>query len=361
MQAIESVRMQTYPHWELCLVCDGGKPVDDIVEKFNDSRIIFQKNRQNKGYGHTANTAFSLSSGEYIAYLGDDDIWKPDHLERLLTALLAQNDAGFAYANSLCIQRQKAEDGSLHILKEYIPYYGHINVEDILEYNEITGISTLHKRELFEKVGGFDEQLQCLIDFDLWRRILCFSRTVYVNEVTSLYYEDLECARDHLTNLAIQNPLRYKIQQLRILGKKLPNGMEDHFKHSLAYLRHKHFFVYASARKSCALERGDVKEAEKFSKILAGKPFSMPAPSNIDLALFLMRDGENFAAPRLFKQHLAGSQSGPSIFFLDLECTLLCKDAWAHEVFQALYISKEKLQVHEQNRLEELEKKLHEM
>ncbi len=353
-KAIESVRAQTYPHWELCLVCDGGKAVDDIVKKYADPRIIFQHNAQNRGYGHTANTAFSLSKGSYIAYLGDDDIWMPDHLECLLTALLSQKEAGFAYANSLCVRRRKAEDGSFTILDEYIPHRGHVNLVDLLEFNQITGISMLHERELFEKAGGFDEKLRCIIDFDLLRRMLCFSNTVHVDKVTSLYYEDLECANDHLTNLATKNPLHYKLQQLRIYNKKLPNDMEERFKHSLAYLRRKHLFIYAMASKTFAEEQGDVQKVQKFSKILAKNPCTIPMGNNMDLATFLMRDGETLAALRLFKQHLATSKSGADVYFIALECAISCKDVWAHEIFQALEHNKDRLQTKEKQRLETL-------
>ncbi len=353
-QAIESVRMQTYPHWELCLVCDGGKPVDDIVKKFNDPRIVFQHNIQNRGYGHTANTAFSLSKGKYIAYLGDDDIWMPDHIESLMIALLEQKQVGFAYSNSLCIRRRKNENGDLVPLGEYIPCQGHVNIANILEVNQITGISALHERELFEKAGCFDVKLRCLIDFDLWRRILCFTNTAYVDKVTSLYYEDLECSNDHLTNLATQNPLRYKLQQLRIYNKKLPNGMEERFKHSLKYLRQKHFLVYATASRNAAQEQGDIKKAQKFSKILRKNSCFIPAGKHVDLALFLVQDGENQVALHIFKQHLGASQNGPGVYFLALECAILCKDIWAYEVYEALWQSRDKLRTEDKQRLESL-------
>ncbi len=353
-QAIESVRMQTYPHWELCLVCDGGKPVDDIVKKFNDPRIVFQHNPQNKGYGHTANTAFSLSKGKYIAYLGDDDIWMPDHLESLMVALLEQKQCGFAYSNSICFRRRKNENGDFIPIDEYIPCHGHVNIANLLEVNQITGISALHERELFEKAGKFDEKLRCLIDFDLWRRILCFTNTVYVDKVTSMYYEDLECSNDHLTNLVFQNPLRYKLQQLRIFFKKLPNGMEERFKHTLKYLREKQFLVYAMASRKVAQEQRDIKRVKKFSKILRKNTCIIPAGKYVDVAIFLMQDGEMHVALNIFKQSLGESNNGPGVYFIALECAILCKDEWAYEVYEALWQSRNKLRIEDQQHLENL-------
>ncbi len=354
IKAIESVRAQTYPHWELCLVCDGGKPVDDIVKYYNDPRIVFKHNLQNKGYGHTANTAFSLSKGAYIAYLGDDDMWMPEHLESLVTALLKQKEASFAYANSLCVRRRKEEDGTFTVIDDYLPCYGHVNLEDILEVNQITGICTLHERALFEKAGGFDEKLRCLVDYDLWRRMLCFTNTIYVNETTSLYYEDLECANDHLTNLATKDPLRYKLQRLRIYNKTLPNGMEERFKHTVTYLRRKYFSIYLASRRAIAHEQGDTQTEQLFSKILAKRFCAVPAGKYVDVALFLMQDKEMPAALRLFKDYLAASQNGAKVYFAALECAIACKDSWASEVFQALWQSKDKLQPEEQQHLETL-------
>ncbi len=351
IRAIESVRAQTYPNWELCLVCDGGTPVDDIVEKFNDPRIIFKHNPQNKGYGHTANTAFSMSKGQYIACLGDDDVWRPNHIEMLMGALLSQNKAGFVYANSLCTRRKINEDGTSEILAQSIPCHGHAWLGHILEFNNITGIAAIFERKMFELAGGFDEKLRCLVDFDLWRRILCFTKTVYVDEITSEYFDDVGCGKDHLTNLSSTDNLRYKKQQLRILYKKLPNGMEEHYANALQFVRGKHLFLYILGLRDKALKQSDEKKARKLAKFAERKPIAILAGKYVDLATFLMKDGDIETALDFFKKYIEQESNPISIYLTALECAIMCNDPWAHSIFSALRKIRRNLTVDDQERL----------
>jgi cellulose synthase/poly-beta-1,6-N-acetylglucosamine synthase-like glycosyltransferase len=81
--AIESVRAQTHRQWELVIVNDGGESVADVVAAFGDDRIVY-RDAGHVSKGAAVNTAFLLSTGEYVAYLDDDDLWHPDHLQRAL-------------------------------------------------------------------------------------------------------------------------------------------------------------------------------------------------------------------------------------------------------------------------------------
>ncbi len=75
LDAINSIRSQTYPNWELILVEDGSTDHTlEIIQKIEDSRIILKRNRCNKGIAYTTNLGISISKGKYIALLDDDDI-----------------------------------------------------------------------------------------------------------------------------------------------------------------------------------------------------------------------------------------------------------------------------------------------
>lgn len=84
-EAIESILNQTFSNFELIIVNDGSTDnTNEIVESFNDSRIIILNNDTNLGTAASANKALKVASGEYIARADADDIYHPDRFARQL-------------------------------------------------------------------------------------------------------------------------------------------------------------------------------------------------------------------------------------------------------------------------------------
>lgn len=74
-EAITSIINQSFMDWELIIVNDGSRDsTADVISSFADERIVFVNNEVNSGFVPTLNYAISLSKGEYIARLDDDDI-----------------------------------------------------------------------------------------------------------------------------------------------------------------------------------------------------------------------------------------------------------------------------------------------
>lgn len=81
-KAIESVLGQTYPHFELRILNDGSTDqTQQLIEQFDDERIVKTHLTQNKGLVHARNQLVSAAKGEYIAFLDADDIALPDRLQ----------------------------------------------------------------------------------------------------------------------------------------------------------------------------------------------------------------------------------------------------------------------------------------
>lgn len=97
--AIESVLWQTFADFELLVIGDGC--TDDtaaVVASFGDPRIRWHNLESNSGsQWRPNNTGIAMARGTYIAYLGHDDLWLPDHLLRLVQAA-ERVDADVAYA-----------------------------------------------------------------------------------------------------------------------------------------------------------------------------------------------------------------------------------------------------------------------
>ena len=98
-ESIQSVISQTYTNWELIIVDDcSSDDTDEIVSKFNDSRIKYFKNEKNSGAAITRNLALTIAKGEYIAFLDSDDLWKKDKLQRQI-GFMKSNNYSFTYTN----------------------------------------------------------------------------------------------------------------------------------------------------------------------------------------------------------------------------------------------------------------------
>lgn len=83
VDAIKSVIDQSYENLEIIVINDYGTNVEDEISQLNDSRIIYHTNERNLGLAGTRNVGVNISHGEYIAYLDDDDIYYPCHIETL--------------------------------------------------------------------------------------------------------------------------------------------------------------------------------------------------------------------------------------------------------------------------------------
>jgi glycosyltransferase involved in cell wall biosynthesis len=89
-RAICSVLSQTFDDFELIVFSDGSTDnTADVVNSFNDPRIVFVMQPANQGCQHARNEGLRRSRGKYIALLDDDDEWLPNKLERQVAAFAA--------------------------------------------------------------------------------------------------------------------------------------------------------------------------------------------------------------------------------------------------------------------------------
>ncbi|CAG0898361.1 unnamed protein product, partial [Cyprideis torosa] len=154
--AIDSVLQQSYANWELLIIDDGSE--DDtcqlVRESYSDSRISI-KRIEASGVCRARNAALERAKGELIAYLDSDNAWVVDFLE-VMVAYLQQEAADFAYAAI----RMQNESGTSYRYREF-------SGTDLLIKNFVDLNAILHKRELYDQQGGFNEALSRMVDWDL--------------------------------------------------------------------------------------------------------------------------------------------------------------------------------------------------
>ncbi|MEK6259465.1 MAG: glycosyltransferase family 2 protein [Planctomycetota bacterium] len=151
--AIETVRWQTRRDWELLVVGDAcTDDTEQVVASLAgvDSRIHFFNLEQNVGEQSGPNNAgFQQARGRYIAYLNHDDLWLPDHLETLVTAV-EQSGADLVFSLIDLVQRE-----GLNLLSR---------VEPVTRHAPPIGIPAscwLLRREMIEELGGWRFYQEC--------------------------------------------------------------------------------------------------------------------------------------------------------------------------------------------------------
>lgn len=100
-RAIKSVLNQTFSDFELIVIDDASQTpqTQQIVQQFNDPRIRFIQNQQNLGIAPNVNRVFNQANGQYIGFLGDDDVFKPNLLEHIQQIILEKGDYQFIAFN----------------------------------------------------------------------------------------------------------------------------------------------------------------------------------------------------------------------------------------------------------------------
>ena len=175
-RALRSVLSQTYPHWFLQIVNDGGPAhlVDAEVGPYRHllrGRLgILHRDRQ---YGMEAatNAGIAAAPGEFIAIHDDDDTWSPDFLERMVQRLDATG-RGAAVSHSRIVR--EAWDGGDYVrqrIVEFGPSLNEITAADLASQNHFPPISFLFRRRVYEEVGPFHEGLPALGDWHFNRRV----------------------------------------------------------------------------------------------------------------------------------------------------------------------------------------------
>ncbi|ATL86825.1 glycosyltransferase family 2 protein [Streptomyces samsunensis] len=162
--AIESVLAQTVPSWHLVIVSDASTDdTADVVAEYDDPRITFLECTARRRPGGPRNVGLAASSAPLVAYLDDDDRWRPDHLAQVL----ARFDAGDSWvvAASTYVDDSGERKAPAHILGSV----WHPELQLVASLFEPSRVA--HRRALLDRLGGWSEgQRINRDDWELWLR-----------------------------------------------------------------------------------------------------------------------------------------------------------------------------------------------
>lgn len=188
-QAVNSVRAQTCPDWELILIDDGSTDESAaIAAEFSrvDPRIRLIRNEKNIGVAETRNRGIREARGDWIALLDSDDCWAPEKLEKQL-ALTEETGADILYCSYAMIR----DDGEIFGRPFLVP--DSTSLEEMLVSSVISCSTAVIRRErLLEHPFGSSFRHEDLV---LWLELLDSGcRACGCREVLA-YYRVMERSR----------------------------------------------------------------------------------------------------------------------------------------------------------------------
>lgn len=185
-ETIQSVLNQTFTNFEIVVVNDAGQDVQEITNSFNDHRIRYIAHETNKGLAAARNTGIRAAKGKYIAYLDDDDIYYPEHLEVLVNYLENNPQYKVAYTDAYRAFQEKSEV-SYQITGRDLPLSHDFDYNVIMVHNFVPVLCFMHHRECLDHAGYFDESLTTHEDWDLWIRVSRIYKLHHIKQITAEY------------------------------------------------------------------------------------------------------------------------------------------------------------------------------
>ena len=181
--ALESVLDQTFPDFEVLVVGDAcTDDSEDVVRSFGDDRLHWHNLPENYGIQSGPNNqGLSMARGEYVAYLGHDDLWWPTHLQ---TALETFERTGADMVSSATLLYAPPESG----VRSVTGFFPNDTYSARLFFPPS---SMLHRLELAKRIGGWrsPDEAMVAVDYDfLFRCHMAGARIASTGEFTTFKF-----------------------------------------------------------------------------------------------------------------------------------------------------------------------------
>lgn len=180
---IESVRQQSYPHWELCIADDASTQasVRQVLDNFaqKDSRIKILYREQNGHISRASNSALELATGDYVALLDHDDSLAEHALYFMAVAIRDHQDVKILYSDEDKIDSQG---------KRYAPHFKSDWNPDLFFSQSYVSHLGVYKRDLINAIGGFRVGVEGSQDQDLLLRCLPHVTAEQITHIPRILY-----------------------------------------------------------------------------------------------------------------------------------------------------------------------------
>ena len=169
--AIDSIRTQTYPHWELIVVDDASTDASvDVIRSIKDARVKLIQLTSNGGYAVAMRAGIEVAQGYYIARMDGDDVSAPERLARQVAVLTEYPEASLCGTDRFRILPggkkfvDKVKSASLLKWESW---------NDLMTgYRSFTDASVMLRREYVLACGSYRTYQRSGMDVDLWLRVM---------------------------------------------------------------------------------------------------------------------------------------------------------------------------------------------
>jgi teichuronic acid biosynthesis glycosyltransferase TuaG len=184
-KAIASIYGQTYPG------------AIEIIESNHDASVSYNLNQ-----------GIKAASGTFIKYLCEDDYLPSNSIKDSVEGML---DYDFINGNAVAIYMEGMHAGK-HL--DYIPKNTNPTFEQLLVYNSIHGGSLMYRRDVFDKIGFFDETIDCAEEYEF--NLRCLFNDLKIGYVNSFLY----FYRRHGEQKSLGNGVNKKEREFKIYSIK---------------------------------------------------------------------------------------------------------------------------------------------
>lgn len=167
-KTLQSIKENDYPDYEVIIVdCTEKKEIEEFVEKYQDKRIRVKRGEKIWTASKRKNEGAGCAKGEYLIFLAGNAEFADKEGISELVSMAMRGDVGVVGARSYykngtlehagCVIGMNGTAGSLfeHTLRGENGYFSHIVTQ--MQYSAVAGACMMVKKDIFEKVNGFDE------------------------------------------------------------------------------------------------------------------------------------------------------------------------------------------------------------
>lgn len=166
-ECVDSCLAQTYQNIEVIVVDDGSTDKTPGILESYGNRIKYIR-QENSGAAVALNKGVRASSGELIAWLSSDDVFLPLKIEKQVKLFDLVPEADLVYTDYFYIDSQ----GEIISAWETDWYPPKKMLEAFIRNNVFNGSTVLMRKEVWCKLGGFEEKLVAVVDTHFWIKLL---------------------------------------------------------------------------------------------------------------------------------------------------------------------------------------------
>lgn len=211
--ALQSVLSQDYANLEVVVVNDGSTDASlKEIGPFRDLPNIMYIEQTNRGVAAARNTGLAHATGEFVAFLDQDDLWLPHKIKLQVEYLMSHPEVALVHSDYSAID---STGSPAHLYRS--PRWP-TNVEgrcfkDLFIRNRLALLTVMVRNAYLDRVGRFNEKLSSADDYELWLRLAWHYPFGYLPECLALY-------RLHDSN-ASSNKLNMELMELGAIDSVL--------------------------------------------------------------------------------------------------------------------------------------------